>query len=71
MGAVTVGYQDFADRWNLILDVFDETGVRERTSVREVDAVCVRQPAEVGWTADRHADNTCWPRDVTVVGPTP
>ena len=22
------GYQDFADRWNPILDVFDEVGVR-------------------------------------------
>lgn len=25
---VEAGYQDFADRWNPILDVFDETGVR-------------------------------------------
>ena len=25
---ITAGYQDFADRWNPILDVFDEHGVR-------------------------------------------
>ena len=25
---VDEGYQDFADRWNPILDVFDEVGVR-------------------------------------------
>ena len=25
---VAAGYQDFADRWNPILDVFDECGVR-------------------------------------------
>ncbi len=27
-GAIDAGYQDFADRWNPILDVFDEVGVR-------------------------------------------
>ena len=26
--AIAAGYQDFADRWNPILDVFDEEGVR-------------------------------------------
>ena len=25
---IEAGYQDFADRWNPILDVFDECGVR-------------------------------------------
>ena len=25
---IEAGYQDFADRWNPILDVFDEVGVR-------------------------------------------
>ena len=25
---IDAGYQDFADRWNPILDVFDEVGVR-------------------------------------------
>jgi sugar phosphate isomerase/epimerase len=27
-GVIDAGYQDFADRWNPILDVFDEVGVR-------------------------------------------
>ena len=29
--AIAAGYQDFADRWNPILDVFDEEGVRSPT----------------------------------------
>ncbi len=41
------GYQDFADRWNPILDVFDEVGVRFALEVH---------PSEIAydyWTADR------------------
>jgi len=29
-GMIEAGYQDFADRWNPILDVFDEVGVKLR-----------------------------------------
>jgi sugar phosphate isomerase/epimerase len=44
---VEAGYQDFADRWNPILDVFDEVGVRFALEVH---------PSEIAydyWTAKR------------------
>jgi len=44
---VEAGYQDFADRWNPILDVFDEVGVRFALEVH---------PSEIAydyWTAQR------------------
>jgi sugar phosphate isomerase/epimerase len=45
--AVDAGYQDFADRWNPILDVFDEVGVRFAHEVH---------PSEIAydyWTTQR------------------
>lgn len=33
---IEAGYQDFADRWNPILDVYDEVGVRFAHEVREI-----------------------------------
>src|SRR5690606_41564177 len=44
---IEAGYQDFADRWNPILDVFDEVGVRFALEVH---------PSEIAydyWTAKR------------------
>jgi sugar phosphate isomerase/epimerase len=44
---IDAGYQDFADRWNPILDVFDEVGVRFALEVH---------PSEIAydyWTAKR------------------
>ena len=44
---ITAGYQDFADRWNPILDVFDELGVRFAHEVH---------PSEIAydyWTTQR------------------
>lgn len=46
-GMIERGYQDFADRWNPILDVFDEVGVRFALEVH---------PSEIAydyWTAKR------------------
>lgn len=46
-GMIDAGYQDFADRWNPILDVFDEVGVRFALEVH---------PSEIAydyWTAKR------------------
>ncbi|KUL39991.1 sugar phosphate isomerase/epimerase family protein [Actinoplanes awajinensis] len=48
--AVDAGYQDFADRWNPILDVFDEVGVRFAHEVH---------PSEIAydyWTTRRALD---------------
>lgn len=47
---IDAGYQDFADRWNPILDVFDEVGVRFAHEVH---------PSEIAydyWTAKRALD---------------
>ena len=47
---IAAGYQDFADRWNPILDVFDECGVRFAHEVH---------PSEIAydyWTAQRSLD---------------
>jgi len=47
---IEAGYQDFADRWNPILDVFDEVGVRFAHEVH---------PSEIAydyWTARRALD---------------
>lgn len=47
---VEAGYQDFADRWNPILDVFEEVGVRFALEVH---------PSEIAydyWTAERTLD---------------
>ena len=44
---ITAGYQDFADRWNPILDVFDQAGVRFAHEVH---------PSEIAydyWTTQR------------------
>jgi sugar phosphate isomerase/epimerase len=46
-GLIDAGYQDFADRWNPILDVFDEVGVRFAQEVH---------PSEIAfdyWTTER------------------
>src|SRR5688500_20124256 len=56
------GYQDFADRWNPILDVFDEVGVRFAhevhpseiaydywTTVRALDAIGRRPAFGLNW----------------------
>ena len=46
---IDAGYQDFADRWNPILDVFDEVGVRFAHEVH---------PSEIAydyWTTVRDA----------------
>jgi len=46
-GMVEAGYQDFADRWNPILDVFDEVGVKYALEVH---------PSEIAydfWTTQR------------------
>ncbi|GGR51209.1 xylose isomerase [Actinoplanes ianthinogenes] len=48
--AIDAGYQDFADRWNPILDVFDEVGVRFAHEVH---------PSEIAydyWTTRRALD---------------
>ena len=48
---ITAGYQDFADRWNPILDVFDELGVRFALEVH---------PSEIAydyWTTQRTLDS--------------
>jgi sugar phosphate isomerase/epimerase len=48
--AIEAGYQDFADRWNPILDVFDEVGVRFAHEVH---------PSEIAydyWTTRRALD---------------
>jgi sugar phosphate isomerase/epimerase len=47
---IDAGYQDFADRWNPILDVFDEFGVRFALEVH---------PSEIAydyWTTERALD---------------
>ena len=36
-GMIDAGYQDFADRWNPILDVFDEVGVRVALEVHPTE----------------------------------
>jgi sugar phosphate isomerase/epimerase len=59
---IEAGYQDFADRWNPILDVFDEVGVRFAhevhpseiaydyyTTVRTLDAVGRRPAFGLNW----------------------
>ena len=59
---VDAGYQDFADRWNPILDVFDEVGVRFAhevhpseiaydywTTVRTLEAIGHRQAFGLNW----------------------
>jgi hypothetical protein len=51
---IDAGYRDFADRWNPILDVFDEVGVRFALEVH---------PSEIAydyWTTKRP-----WTRSVT------
>ena len=64
--AIDAGYQDFADRWNPILDVFDEVGVKFAHEVH---------PSEIAydyWTTVRtleaigHRDGV-WPQ----LGPEP
>ena len=60
--AVDAGYQDFADRWNPILDVFDEVGVRFAhevhpreiaydywTTVRTLEAIGHREAFGLNW----------------------
>ncbi|GEL95538.1 sugar phosphate isomerase/epimerase family protein [Cellulomonas composti] len=60
--AVAAGYQDFADRWNPILDVFDEVGVRFAhevhpseiaydywTTVATLDAIGHRKAFGLNW----------------------
>ena len=60
--AVDAGYQDFADRWNPILDVFDEVGVRFAhevhpseiaydywTTVRTLEAIGHRKTFGLNW----------------------
>jgi sugar phosphate isomerase/epimerase len=60
--AVDAGYQDFADRWNPILDVFDEVGVRFAhevhpseiaydywTCVRTLEAIGHREAFGLNW----------------------
>src|SRR5215213_11064734 len=59
---IDAGYRDFADRWNPILDVFDEVGVRFAhevhpseiaydyyTAVRALDAVDRRPAFGLNW----------------------
>ena len=59
---IEAGYQDFADRWNPILDVFDEVGVRFAhevhpseiaydywTTVRALEAVDHREAFGLNW----------------------
>lgn len=59
---IEAGYQDFADRWNPILDVFDEVGVRFAhevhpseiaydywTTVRTLEAIGHRQAFGLNW----------------------
>ena len=53
---IDAGYQDFADRWNPILDVFDEVGVRFAHEVH---------PSEIAydyWTTERDAGGDRPPR---------
>jgi sugar phosphate isomerase/epimerase len=60
--AIDAGYQDFADRWNPILDVFDEVGVRFAhevhpseiafdywTTVRTLEAIGHRESFGLNW----------------------
>lgn len=60
--AVDAGYQDFADRWNPILDVFDDVGVRFAhevhpseiaydywTTVRTLEAIGHREAFGLNW----------------------
>lgn len=60
--AIDAGYQDFADRWNPILDVFDEVGVRFAhevhpseiaydwwTTVRALEAIGHREAFGLNW----------------------
>src|SRR5690606_19211888 len=60
--AIDAGYQDFADRWNPILDVFDEVGVRFAhevhpseiaydywTTVRTLEAIGHREAFGLNW----------------------
>ena len=60
--AIDAGYQDFADRWNPILDVFDEVGVRFAhevhpseiaydywTTVRTLEAIGHRPAFGLNW----------------------
>src|SRR6185295_3269833 len=59
---IEAGYQDFADRWNPILDVFDEVGVRFAhevhpseiaydywTTVRTLEAIGHREAFGLNW----------------------
>ncbi|MET3804021.1 sugar phosphate isomerase/epimerase [Nakamurella sp. UYEF19] len=59
---IDAGYQDFADRWNPILDVFDEVGVRFAhevhpseiaydywTTVAAMDAIGHREAFRLNW----------------------
>ena len=59
---IDAGYQDFADRWNPILDVFDEVGVRFAhevhpseiaydywTTVRTLEAIGHREAFGLNW----------------------
>ena len=63
---IDAGYQDFADRWNPILDVFDEVGVRFAHEVH---------PSEIAydyWTTAAHARGDRPPRGLRVqLGPAP
>ena len=43
---VDAGYQDFADRWNPILDVFDEVGVRFAHEVHPVSYTHLPSPRD-------------------------
>ena len=53
------GYQDFADRWNPILDVFDEEGVRFAQAARRaqrstrISPAVGRPPSRMGFRLDR------------------
>ena len=63
---IDAGYQDFADRWNPILDVFDEVGVRFAHEVH---------PSEIAydyWTTERDARGDRPPAGVRAqLGPEP
>ena len=71
---IEAGYQDFADRWNPILDVFDEVGVRFAhevhpseiaydywTTVRTLEAIGHRPAFGLNWD----------PQPLRVAGPRP
>jgi sugar phosphate isomerase/epimerase len=59
---IDAGYQDFADRWNPVLDVFDEAAVRFADEVhpseiaydywtrkRTLEAICHREAFGLNW----------------------